>query len=282
MKTRKARGQSVDDDVEASRAPLLDHLIELRNRLIWCLVAIAAAAGISFGFAGQIYNVLLVPFEQASRVANANAADPVQLELIYTGPMEFFFVKLKIALFGGLLLAFPILAWHTYRFIAPGLYRHERMTALPFMLAAPVMFGIGASFVHFVMMPLVMQFALGQQQIGEGTARIELLPRVSEYLSLVMALIIAFGFSFQLPVILTLLGNTGMVSSSLLRNGRKYALLLILIFAAVFTPPDIASQIMLGAPVYLLYEISIWLVVLAEKARAKRDREADGASPSPP
>jgi sec-independent protein translocase protein TatC len=263
------------DEVEASRAPLMDHLIELRNRLVVCLVAIGLASIFAFIFSTEIYTFLLQPFEAAA--SNLGRADGKPLELIFTGPMEFFLVKVKLALFGGLILAFPVVAWNVYRFIAPGLYKHERAAALPFMLAAPVMFGLGAAFVHYVMMPLVMQFALGQEVAGGDGPQVSLLPRVSEYLSLVTALIIAFGLSFQLPVVLTLMGTVGLVGVDFLRKGRKYALVLILMFAAVFTPPDVLSQVLLATPVYLLYEISIWLVAGAERSRAKREA-AEAAS----
>ena len=259
-----------DDDVDSSRAPLLEHLTELRSRLIWSLAALLVATLAAFGFAEQIYNFLLEPF---ARVAE-NERDGARLELIYTGPLEFFFAKLKLALFAGVFIAFPIIAYQLYAFVAPGLYKNERGAFLPFLIAAPILFTAGAAFVYYVMMPLVAQFALSQEQIDTSVANITLLPRVSEYLSLVMALMLAFGISFQLPVILSLLGKVGLISSDTLRKGRKYALVGILAFAAFFTPPDVISQIMLTVPVMFLYEVSIWCVVLMERDAARQEEEA--------
>lgn len=268
-----------DDEVESSRAPLLEHLIELRGRLINSILAILVAFLICFFFAVPIYNFLLAPFQHAAdAVRTAAGQDALKLELIYTGPLEFFFAKMKLALFGGVILAFPVLAWNVYRFVAPGLYKQERNAFLPFMLASPVLFIGGMSFVYYVMLPLVMRFAFSQEQVGvEGQAAIQLLPRVSEYLSLVITLMLAFGFSFQLPVVLSLMGKAGLVGAETLRKGRKYAIVIILAFAAVFTPPDVVSQLLLGIPVYLLYEISIWSVSLIEKRREEEDEEAAAA-----
>ncbi|MBL4618157.1 MAG: twin-arginine translocase subunit TatC [Robiginitomaculum sp.] len=266
-----------DDGIEASRAPLLDHLIELRNRLIHSFIAVIIAFGICFFFAQDIYNFLLGPFLTAAENAKAASGDTSQLELIFTGPLEFFFAKMKLALFGGVILAFPFLAWQIYRFVAPGLYRNERGAFFPFLLASPVLFTLGASFVYYAMLPMVMRFAFNQEQAaGVDQVAILLLPRVSEYLSLVTTLILAFGFSFQLPVVLTLMGRVGLVSAQGLRKGRKYAVVGILAFAAFFTPPDIISQFLLAVPVLLLYEISIWSVALIEKKRQK-DEEAEEA-----
>ncbi len=262
------------DEVEASRAPLLDHLLELRSRIIWSLVAIVIAFAICFAFALPIYDVLLRPFTVAAGMVGeqAGAAPP---RLIFTGPMEFFFVKIKLALFGAVILAFPVIAYQVYRFVAPGLYRNERGAFLPFMIASPLLFALGGSFVYFVMMPMVMRFALMQQQSpGETRIAIELLPRVSEYLSLTTTLILAFGLSFQLPVVLSLMGRAGLISADTLRKGRKYAIVGILAFAAFFTPPDVISQILLGIPVLLLYELSIFSVALVERKRKREDEAA--------
>lgn len=271
----KLLGTSADqDEVEGSSAPLLEHLTELRTRLIWAVLALIGSAIVCFIFAEPIYNILLRPLVQVAEVERGDA----DFRLIYTGPMEVFFAQLKLALFAGVFLAFPAIAWQVYAFVAPGLYKKERLAFLPFLIAAPILFVIGATFVYFVMLPLIANFALSFEQAGgNGIATIESQIRVSEYLSLVMALMLAFGLSFQLPVVVSLLGKADLISSPTLRSGRKYALVGILAFAAFFTPPDIISQVMLALPVMILYEISIWCVVLIERARAKEDAERDAA-----
>lgn len=261
-------------DMDATRAPLLEHLSELRTRLIWSLLALVACGGLCFVFAVPIYNWLLEPFITASQASRGD----VPLELIFTGPLEFFFVKLKLSLFAGLFVAFPVIAWQVYAFVAPGLYKNEKGAFLPFLIAAPILFTAGGAFVYYIMLPWVGKFAFSQEQISTGNAIIKLLPSVKEYLSLVMALMLAFGLSFQLPVVLTLLGKVGIIGSETLRTGRKYALVIVLAFAAFFTPPDVISQIILAGPVMALYEASVWCVVLIERARAREDaaREAAG------
>lgn len=263
---------SDEDELESSRAPLLDHLIELRTRLMWSLAALAGASILCFFFAKPLYNILLDPLVQVAEVERGET----QFNLIYTQPLEVFFVQLKLALFAGVFVAFPIIGWQIYAFIAPGLYKRERGAVLPFMIAAPVLFTLGALFVFYVMLPLISRFALSFEQMGgDGVAAITPQIKVSEYLSLVMALMLAFGLSFQLPVILSLLGKAGIVGSDTLRSGRKYALVGILVAAAFFTPPDMISQIMLAVPVYGLYEISIWCVSMMEKKAAEEEAERE-------
>lgn len=256
----------ITDEVESSRAPLLDHLNELRSRLIRSLLALAVAAIGCFYFAGDIYLLLIRPF-----AAIAEDIRGAPLEFIFTAPMEFFFAKLKIAVFAGLFVAFPVIAWQVYAFVAPGLYKTERGAFWPYLVLAPVLFALGAAFVYFVMLPMLARFTVSMEQIEAAGTTIRLLPKVADYLALVMALMLAFGLSFQLPLVLTLLGRLGIVSASMLGKGRKYAIVGILAFAAIFTPPDPMSQVLLAVPVYLLYEISIFCVRLIEKRAAAED-----------
>lgn len=253
----------ITDEVESSRAPLLEHLNELRARLIKCLLALAAATIVCFFFAEDIYDLLVRPFASVAEEVRGS-----QLEFIFTAPMEYFFAQLKLAVFAGLFLAFPIIAWQLYAFVAPGLYKSERGAFWPYLVIAPLLFALGAAFVYFLMLPMLARFTVSMEHVEAAGTTIRMMPRVGDYLSLVMALMLAFGLSFQLPLILTLLGRIGIVSSSMLAKGRKYAIVGILAFGAVFTPPDPMSQILLAGPVYLLYEISIFCVKLIEK-RAK-------------
>ncbi|MEZ6000934.1 twin-arginine translocase subunit TatC [Hyphomonas sp.] len=254
------------DEVETSRAPLLEHLTELRSRLIWSLLALAVATIGCFFFAQAIYEFLLDPFARMAQEIRG-----AKLDFIYTAPMEFFFAKLKLALFAGIFVAFPFVAWQVYAFVAPGLYKNERGAFWPYLVLAPMLFSAGAAFVYYVMLPMLARFTVGMELTDSEVANITMLPKVADYLSLVMALMLAFGISFQLPLILTLLGKIGVVSSEGLSKGRKFAIVGILGFSALFTPPDAISQILLAAPVLFLYEIGILSVRMIEKKEAERE-----------
>lgn len=267
-----------DDEIEQSSAPLLEHLIELRRRLIWAILAFFVAFAVCFAFAKHLFNLLVIPYQWAIKWAGM---DPSKAELIYTAPQEFFFTQVKVAMFGGVVLAFPIIAAQIYKFVAPGLYKHERMAFLPFLIASPILFLLGGALVYFFFTPMVMWFFLAMQQSGGGgDVQISLLPKVSEYLSLVMTLIFAFGLVFQLPVITSLMARVGLVTSQGLKDKRKYAIVIAFIVAAVLTPPDPASQIGLAVPTILLYEISIWLARFIERKKEEEAAARDDKSSS--
>src|ERR1700728_793956 len=243
-----------DDPIHDKPMPLLDHLVELRRRLMWSIGAFMISFVICYHFAGDIYFFLAKPL--ANVLHEMGNPDP---HLIYTQLYEAFFTRLKVAFFGGAFIAFPIIASQIWLFVAPGLYRSEKKALLPFLLATPVLFLLGAALAYYFVFPFAWRFfASFQSQTGGGGVPIELLPRVSEYLDLVMKLIFAFGITFELPVLLTLLAKVGIVSSKGLKKFRRYAYVGMFVIAAILAPPDVITQTGLALPLIALYEISIF------------------------
>ena len=249
-----------DDPIDDKPMPLLQHLVELRTRLIWSMVAFVLCFLLSYQFADQIYYFLAKPL--ADILHEQGNPDP---RLIYTQLYEAFFTRIKVAFFGGAFLAFPVIASQIWLFVAPGLYRSEKRALLPFLLATPVLFLLGAALAYYFVFPFAWRFfASFQDPTGGGGVPIELLPRVSEYLDLVMKLIFAFGLTFEMPVLLTLLAKVGIISSAGLKRFRRYAYVGMFVIAAILAPPDVITQTGLAVPLILLYEISIFAAKIVE------------------
>jgi len=302
---------AVEDEIEASRAPLMDHLVELRARLIRSVIALFVAFVVCFAFSQQAFTLLIHPFYVAAgllaiRVQEAKGANsgdflhqaqsmlistknmflvlagmkelppaPGQVtNLIFTAPLEFFFTKVKLSVLGAVALSFPIWAQQVYAFVAPGLYKRERRAFLPFLIASPLLFLAGAAMVYFMIMPFLLWFSLSQQIVATAGISVQLLPKVSEYFDQVLTLLLAFGLGFQLPVILALLGMAGMVNAKMLMSGWRYAVVGIVIAAAIITPPDPISQILLALPIIGLYFASVGCVWLIERGRKREDEAA--------
>lgn len=247
-------------DIDDTRAPLLEHLIELRRRLLWSIAAIGVCFGVCFYFADDIFGFLVRPLTQAF--------GPGQGRLVYTKLYEAFFVNVKVALFAAFFLAFPVIATQLWAFVAPGLYAKEKRAFLPFIIATPVLFLLGASLAYFVVMPTAFHFFLGFQGTAGGLKQ-EALPAMGDYLALVMQFILAFGIAFLMPVLLMLMERAGLVTRLQLKSARRYAIVLAFVIAAVFTPPDVVSQLMLAVPLVLLYEITLIAIWISERRRAR-------------
>ena len=254
------------EEIDESRAPLLDHLIELRRRLLWSILALALAFVICLYFARPIFSFLVQPLVRAG-----------QEKVIYTQLFEAFFVQMKVAFFAALMIAFPVIANQLWQFVAPGLYRKERRALLPFLLATPVLFLLGAALAYYVAIPMALHFLLGFQGNLGGIEQ-EALPSVGNYLSFVMQFLFGFGAAFLIPVLLMLLERAGVVTRAQLIGFRRYAIVANTAVAAVLSPPDIGSMVLLAVPLVLLYEIALVGIWFTERKRA-REAAAGGAEP---
>ena len=256
-----------DDDLDDSKMPLLDHLVELRRRLVYSVLTIVVLFGICYYFSEHIYAFLVKP------LADITAEMGGERRMIYTALQEAFFTYVKVAFFAAAFLGFPVIATQIWIFVAPGLYKSEKKAFLPFLIATPVLFFLGGAFVYYFVFPVAWKFFLSFEAAGGGTSPlpIQLEAKVGEYLSLVMQLIFAFGLCFQLPVACTLLGRAGIISSEGMKSKRRYAIVLAFVAAAVLTPPDVISQIGLAVPTIILYEVSIFAVRMIERSRERQE-----------
>ena len=244
-------------EIDASKAPLLDHLIELRRRLLYCMAAIALAFAVAMYFSEQIFGFLVQPLLGAG-----------QGTVIYTQIFEAFFVQIKVAFFASMMLSFPVIANQLWQFVAPGLYRKERRALLPFLLATPVLFTLGAALAYYIAIPMALHFLLGFQGVVGGVKR-EALPAIGNYLSFIMQFLFAFGLAFLLPILLMLLERAGIVTRKQLVAARRYAIVASVAIAAVLTPPDLASQLLLAVPLCILYELALIGIWFTERSRRR-------------
>jgi sec-independent protein translocase protein TatC len=250
-------------DIDDSKAPLIDHLIELRTRLLWSVLAIIIAFFLCFAFAKDIFALLVRPLAAAG-----------QDRVIFTQVFEAFFVQVRVAFFGALMLSFPVVATQMWRFVAPGLYKQEKMALLPFLVVTPFLFTLGACFAYFVAIPTALRFLLGfQGDLGGSGVAQEALPSVGAYLSFIMQFLFAFGVAFLLPVLLMLLNKAGIVTREQLVGFRRYFIVVAFVIAAVFTPPDVVSQLLLAVPLILLYEISLIAIRLTDARKPDAETE---------
>src|SRR3954469_172555 len=252
------------NEIDDTKQPLMEHLIELRRRLIWCFLALGVAFAVCFYFADQIFAFLVQPLQEAF-------GGPGKGKLIYTKLYEAFFVQIKVAFFAAFFIAFPVIANQIWAFVAPGLYAKEKKAFLPFIIATPILFTLGGALAYYMVMPAAFHFFL-KYQGNIGGIKQEALPAIGDYLSLVMQFIMAFGIAFLLPILLMLLERAGIVTRAQLIKGRRYAILVAFIAAALVPPPDVVSQCMLAVPLCLLYEISLIAIWFTERRRA-RDAE---------
>lgn len=262
------------------KMPLMDHLVELRKRLMWSFLAFIVLTAGAMVFAGEIFNFLAAPLADVFKNMPGE-----KRQMIYTQLYEKFFTNIKVGLWTGFFLSFPVFAIQVWKFVAPGLYKNEQKAFLPFLIATPVLFFMGGAFVYFLVMPMAWRFFAEFEQFGSAGAdvAIAMMPKVNEYLSLVMKLIFAFGICFETPVLLGLLARAGLATSKGLAQKRRYAIVIIFVVAAILTPPDVISQLALAFPMILLYEVGIWVAKGIEKKKAEQEAafaaELRGAAP---